>query len=84
MKLNDAQKQWLFKNGYVTAKVLDAYVENGWTKYFIDNFEWELKGSDVYGFEQLIIKEKKRKKPIEYDVGLNFQGQDRQRLEEVK
>ena len=39
-KLNKKQKQFLFDNYYVTAKVLDACVEEGWQNYFIKWFNF--------------------------------------------
>lgn len=47
IKLNNAQKQFLFDNCYVTAKVLDACTENGWQKYFMKNFVWELQDTKL-------------------------------------
>lgn len=40
--LNEKQKQFLFENGYVDAKSLDAAIEPGWKKYFLENFIWIL------------------------------------------
>lgn len=34
MKLNDKQKQFLFDNYYVDAKVLDSLVYKGWENYW--------------------------------------------------
>lgn len=83
MKLNNKQKQFLFDNYYVTAKVLDALVYEGWQNYFIKSFDWELAGKDIYGFERLYLKDKKSK-DIEYTIGLNFQDNDYQKLLEIK
>lgn len=83
MKLNNKQKQFLFDNYYVTAKVLDALTYKGWENYFIKSFDWELVGKDIYGFERLYLKDKKSK-DIEYTVGLNFQDNDYQKLLKIK
>ena len=83
MKLNNKQKQFLFDNHYVNAKVLDACVEEGWQNYFIKWFEWELAGKDMYGFERLYLKDKDNGN-IEYTIGLNFHDDDYNRLLEIK
>ena len=83
MKLNKTQKQFLFDNHYINAKVLDACVEAGWQNYFIKNFIWELAGKDRYGFERLYLKDKKSG-DIEYTIGLNFQSNDYNKLFEKK
>jgi len=83
MKLNNKQKQFLFDKHYITAKVLDALVEDGWQNYFIKSFDWELAGKDIYGFERLYLKDKKSK-DIEYIAGLLFQGDDYNKLLEIK
>ena len=78
IKLNNEQKQFLFDNYYVNAKVLDACVEEGWQNYFIKNFDWVLEGKDRYGFEILTIVNKKS--DFQYEVRLNFQGTDYKKL----
>lgn len=79
MKLNKKQKQFLFDNNYISAKTLDAAVEPGWKEYYIKNFTWNLTGKDRYGFELLYLEDKKSG-DIEYTIGLNFQGNDKERL----
>ena len=71
-KLNKKQKQWLFDNHYVTAKVLDAAIEPGWQNYFIKCFNWELNlDTDPYGFNRLYLKSK-NDGDICYTIGLIF------------
>lgn len=41
MKLNDKQKQFLFDKKYITSKMLDALVYEGWQNYFIRHFNFE-------------------------------------------
>jgi len=89
MKLNKKQKQYLFDNYYVTAKVLDACLEAGWKDYFINYFDWSLEGKDQYGFEKLYLinngKSKLGKKgDIEYRIGLNFHDDDYYTLLDIK
>lgn len=87
MKLNKKQKQFLFDNCYVTAKVLDACVEKGWQDFFIKCFDWSLEGIDQYGFEKLYLIDNGKsvlgdlnKGDICYRVGLNFQDDDYNKL----
>ena len=91
MKLNKQQKQFLFDNYYVTAKVLDACVEPGWQDYFIKCFDWSLEGKDQYGFEKLYLIDNGKsvlgdlnKGDICYRIGLNFQGSDFTKLKALK
>ena len=84
-KLNKKQKEFLFEHYYVTAKVLDAAVYEGWKDYFINYFDWSLDGKDQYGFDKLYLinngKSKLGKKgDIEYRIGLNFQDDDYSKL----
>lgn len=83
MKLNKKQKQFLFDNYYVTSKVLDALTYKGWEDYFIKNFDWTLEGKDQYGFEKLYLKDKENG-DISYRIGLNFQGDDKLTLLNLK
>jgi hypothetical protein len=83
MKLNNKQKQFLFENNYITAKVLDALTYKGWENYFIKNFDFELAGQDRYGLERLYLKDKKSE-DIEYTVGLIFQDDDYEKLLGIK
>ena len=80
MQLKKAQKHFLFENGYVTAKTLDACVEPGWKNYFIREFDWILTGQDRYGMELLYLQEKSPDHEIIYTVGLNWQGFDKERM----
>jgi len=83
-KLNKKQKQFLFDNYYVTSKVLDALTYKGWEDYFIKNFDWKLDLEyDPYGFNKLYLADKKTG-DYDYIIGLNFQGNDKQLLLEVK
>ena len=89
MKLNNKQKQYLLDNGYVTAKTLDAAVEPGWKNYFIKSFDWELVGKDRYGLERLYLIDKgkwdiKDKGEIVYTIGLNFQDDDYNTLQNIR
>ena len=89
MKLNNKQKQYLLDNGYVTAKVLDAIVEPGWKNYFIKSFDWELTGKDRYGLERLYLIDKgkwniKDKGEIAYTIGLIFQDDDYNTLQNIR
>lgn len=80
MKLNDKQKQFLFFKDYLTAKVLDACEEQGWKNYFIQYFEWELVESSWGGSWYRVVLIDKKTKEIYYDVSVNFQGKDFQKL----
>ena len=87
MKLNKKQKQFLFDNYYITAKVLDAAVEEGWKDFFIKCYDWSLEGKDQYGFEKLYLIDNGKsalgnltKGDICYRIGLNFQDDDYNRL----
>jgi len=83
MKLNKKQKEFLFEKYYVTAKVLDACVEDGWQNYFIKWFNWELKTElDQYGFHRLYLKDKDDG-TIEYTIGLNFHDNDLELLKSL-
>ncbi len=42
MELNEKQKQFLFDKKYITSKMLDALVYEGWQNYFIKNFDFEM------------------------------------------
>lgn len=84
MELNKAQKQWLFDNCYITAKVLDACVEPGWKNYFIKWYKWYLGGNDDYGFTSLKLVDKDDNKTISYEIGLNFQNNDYEKLLAIK
>ena len=91
MKLNKAQKEFLFENYYVTAKVLDACEEKGWKDFFIKYYDWSLEGKDQYGFEKLYLTDNgksifgaKTKGDICYRIGLNFQGNDYKTLKTLK
>ena len=79
-KLNKKQKQFLFAHYYVTAKVLDACVEEGWQDYFIKFFDWQLNLElDHFGFNKLYLVDKDTK-DYSYIIGLNFQENDLQTL----
>ena len=89
MKLNNKQKQYLLDKGYVTAKTLDAAIEPGWKNYFIKSFDWELVGKDWSGLEKLYLVDKgkfdKRDKGnIVYTIGLNFQDDDYNTLQNIR
>ena len=89
MKLTNKQKQFLFDNGYVTAKVLDAAVEPGWKDYFIKSFDWELAGKDWSGIEKLYLIDKgkwniREKGNIVYTIGLIFQDNDYNTLQNIR
>lgn len=76
MKLNTKQKQFLFDEYYVDARVLDALTYKGWQDYFIKDFTWDLDTeSNWYGFNELVLVNKKDS-DISYRVDLNFQGND--------
>lgn len=85
MKLNKAQKQFLFAHGYVTAKSLDACEEFGWQDYYIREFDWKLNGKDRRGFDQLLFVDKGKSFPtckgqVCFETGLNFQNSDYDKL----
>lgn len=87
MKLNKKQKQFLFDNCYVDAKVLDAATYKGWQDSFIKYFDWSLEGRDQYGFEKLYLIDNGKsilgdatKGDICYRIGLNFQDDDYDKL----
>ena len=85
-KLNKAQKQFLFENRYVDAKVLDACGEPGWQNYFIDWFDWKLENvsesslGQKFGTLKLIDKSDKS---IAYEIDLIFQDDDYAKLLEL-
>jgi len=76
LKLNKLQKQFLFENCYVTAKVLDAAESKGWQDYFISSFDWQLEDTpNQYGFYMLHLVAANGE--YWYNIGLNFQGKDK-------
>lgn len=81
MKLNKEQKQLLLKKGYVSAKMLDACVEEGWQDYFIENYTWEL---DLHRnwFRMFDLKLKhKSDKYLNYEgLAVNLKDKDLDRL----
>ena len=83
MKLNKSQKEFLFKNCYVDAKVLDAAVEPGWQNYFIRCFNWNLVdvkerwSGQKYGTLRLVDKDDK---DFVYEFTLIFQNNDYETL----
>ncbi len=82
------QKVFLFKQRYVTAKTLDAAVEEGWQDFYIDCFDWELDLEyNRYGFRDLELIENDPilpGDPIIHTIGLNFQGEDLKTLLSIK
>lgn len=84
MELNTKQKQFLLNKGYVTSRTLGAIPEEGWEKYFIENFVWELNTTKnrykMYDLELTEIG------PYfnEIDQMLNFQGKDLDTLVKLK
>lgn len=86
MTLNKKQKQFLFDNGYVTTKTLDAAIEEGWKDYFMDCYKWKLEGTDLYGFTQLFLVSNNNfsKGEVDYKLGLNFHDNDYQKLIALK
>lgn len=97
MKLNKAQKQFLFDNYYVDAKVLDAYMERGWQNFYLKCYDWKLEdiqrrevGSrQYYGQLRLVdngksICGKATKGNIDHDIMLIFQNNDYETLKTLK
>ena len=84
MKLNNKQKQFLFDNYYVDAKVLDALTYKGWQNYFIKNFTWKL-DTDLnhWNMRTLQLVDKKQSDYVPYSVDLNFQGDDFNKLKNL-
>ena len=86
MKLSKQQKEFLFKNGYVDAQVLDADTEPGWQNYFIKYFNWKIEdvrerwSGQKYGTLKLIDKDDK---DFTYEFMLIFQNDDYNRLLEA-
>lgn len=82
MTLNKKQKQFLFDKGYVTAKTLDAAIEEGWKDYFMDCYDWDIEGTDYYGFTQLFLTVNSgfEKGEVHYKLGLNFHNNDYDKL----
>ena len=78
MVLNKKQKKFLFENLYVTAKTLDADIEEGWISYFINYFEWKLDniemtcGGRQYNAHLKLIS----KRDIAYDILLFLTDDD--------
>ena len=54
-QLHNEQKKFLFDNGYVTSKTLDACVEPGWQEYFIKNFNWLIDEQGNNGWYRISI-----------------------------
>ena len=80
MKLKRKQKEFLFENYYVNAKVLDACVESGWKDYFMDCFDWLLSSTpNKYELIPLRLVEKESGM-VFYTLGLNFQDNDYEKL----
>lgn len=85
LTLNEKQKRWLFENDYVTAKVLDACIEQGWREYYINYFDWKLDLElDMFGFNRLWLVDKDEPKSRPLGTGLNFQDDDFQKLLALK
>ena len=81
--LNKRQKEFLFKNGYVTAKTLDAAVYKGWEDYFINRFAWVLdKNLNRYHFNELVLRN--TSDGFVYKISLNFQDDDLETLLNLK
>ncbi len=81
--LNKRQKEFLFKNGYVTAKTLDAAVYKGWEDYFINRFTWVLdKNLNKYHFNELVLRN--ASDGFVYKISLNFQDDDLETLLNLK
>ena len=78
LNLNDNQKQFLFDEYYVDSKVLDALTYKGWEKYFIKNFIWKLT-IIPNGWSELVLINIETPE-IEYNISLNFQGNDLEKL----
>lgn len=75
IKLNKKQKQFLFDNYYVDAKVLDALIYKGWQNYYIDNFTWILSENlNMWNMRTLTIFNSDNEIYEQFD--LNFQGND--------
>ena len=74
--LNNKQKQFLFDNYYVDAKVLDSLVYKGWENYWINNYEFELDTTlNKWNMRTLTLVDKDNMcRDIEFD--LNFQDND--------
>ena len=70
-QLHNEQKKWLFENGYVTAKVLDACVERGWQDYFINYFNWLIDNESNNGWYKLMLQSKDNGN-VMYTVDVNL------------
>ena len=82
--LNDKQKQFLFDNRYVTRKTLDSLSYDGWEKFFIKNFYWKLETDlNRWRMRGLVLISKETGE-IDYEVELNFQGNDLKTLLEIR
>jgi hypothetical protein len=80
LNLNDNQKQFLFDEYYITSKVLDSLVYNGWEKYFIKNFYWKLDTNlNRWNMRELSLISKETGEEY-YNISLNFQGNDLEKL----
>lgn len=97
MKLNKIQKQFLFDNCYVTAKVLDACEERGWQNFYLKCYDWKLEDIErrefgsrqYYGQLRLVDNGKSimgaaTKGEVDHDIMLIFQDNDYETLKTLK
>jgi hypothetical protein len=66
--LTEKQKKFLFDKEYVTYKTLDAVIEPGWEKYFINNYIWKLANTGSIIKDLILID--KNTKTEDYSLGL--------------
>lgn len=77
MVLNKKQREFMVEKGYLTPKTVDSLTHNGWERYFIEQFVWELGEYDKYGLQTLKLISNDRKWGIDYTIGLIWQNNDK-------
>lgn len=82
--LNEKQKQFLFDEGYVDAKALDAAVEPGWKEYFMRKFKWVLEAKPVNNTRLLVLTDIAFPVLPEYAVEIIFRKNDFEKLLTLK
>ena len=75
ISLNEKQKMFLFEKGYVTGKTLDSWSYEGWEKYFVDNFDWQLNTSFNW-FKMRDLMLYSRRDSLDYELAVNLDVAD--------
>lgn len=85
IKLNDNQKKFLIENEYVTTKTVDAVSYKSLYTYFMVEFDWVLDTNlNWFNMNDLILESKDKELGINYELAVNFQGDDYNILLNIK